>query len=88
MVVSIEDLQKITIPTPPRLTGDSRTDLDAFVKYSYQLYSAVVVQGRLLERINALAALEPVSETVSGSPTQAEVVAIAQKINAIINAAG
>lgn len=87
-MVSITDLEKITIPTPPRLTGDSRIDLDAIVKYSYQLYSAVVIQGRLLERLNAVAALTEVSETISATPTQAEVLAIAQKINAIINAAG
>lgn len=87
-MVTISDLQKITIPTPPRLSGDNKRDLDAFVKYSYQLYSAVVVQGRMLERINAIAALENVSEVVSNPPTQAQVTAIAQKINAIINAAG
>jgi len=87
-MVTIADLQKITIPTPPRLTGNPAADLDAFVKYSYQLYSSVVVQGRLLERLNAIAALEAVSETVSNPPTQAEVLAIARKVNAIINAAG
>ena len=87
-MVDISLLQRITIPTPPRLTGNSSADLDAFVKYSYQLYSAVVVQGRLLERLNAVAALSTVSEVVSDPPTQAQVLALAQKINTIINAAG
>jgi len=87
-MVAITDLQKITIPTPPRLSGNVAADLDSFVKYSYQLYSAVVVQGRLLERLNAIAALTEASETVSASPTQAEVLALAEKINQIINAAG
>lgn len=77
----------ISIPSPPRLSGNVTQDISTLQSYCFQLYSTVVIQGRVLERLNAISNLTAVSESISASPTQAEVVTLAQKINAIISGA-
>lgn len=76
-----------TIPPPPRLSGNNQADLAAIVSWAYDLYKAVVVEQQLPDRLNAIADLDPITTTISATPTQAEVDELKQKINAIINAA-
>lgn len=76
-----------TTPTPPRLTGNTQNDLQAVVSWGYDLYRTLVVEQRLGERLNAIASLEPLALTISDPPTQAEVQAVHDKVNAIIAAA-
>lgn len=76
-----------TIPPPPRLSGSPQVDTQALTNWAYDLYKAVVVEQQLPQRLNAIADLDPITTTISASPTQAEVQELKDKINAIINAA-
>ena len=71
----------MTIPTPPRLTGQQSTDLAAVIEWAWGLYRELVLQNAeavKLSRIGAVPRLEPDTAT---TPETAEAV------NAIITAA-
>lgn len=76
-----------TIPTPPRLTGNPKVDAQILTSWAYDLYKAVVVEQQLPSRLNAIADIAPLTITISASPTQDEVTALRDTINAIITAA-
>lgn len=76
-----------TIPTPPRLTGNPKTDVQVLEEYSYQLYTALVIDAQINDRLDRVAALSKLDLTISASPTQAEVQAVASKVDELITAA-
>lgn len=75
-----------TIPTPPRLTGNAQADNASIVNWAYDLYRVVVVEQQIPNRLNAIATIPAITTGISGSPTQAEVEELRDKINAIITA--
>lgn len=78
-------MAKIVIPPPPRLQGPAEEQISQLNNYSQQLYGALVEVARAVAAVGQIA---PYTDGASNPPTQAEVVAIAQKSNEIIAAAG
>lgn len=76
-----------TIPTPPRLTGNPKNDVQVLEEYSYQLYNALIFDAQINDRLDRIAALSKLELTISATPTQAEVQAVADKVDALITAA-
>lgn len=76
----------MTTPTPPRLTGDPSTDIASLQTWAYALYQDLVVEQRVVQKLDAIAALGTLTQTISNPPTQAEVQAVQDKLNAIIEA--
>lgn len=74
-------VQRVSILPPPRISGNPKQDAQIFSEYSYSLYKSLVLEGRVISRLNALAAVEP----LSGSATLTDVI---NKINEIIQSAG
>lgn len=75
------------IPNPPRLTGNPKNDPQILQDYLTSLFDALVLSGKVLERLDKIAALGSLDTSISNPPTQAEVQAIKNKMNAIIAAA-
>ena len=78
----------VVIPTPPRLTGNPAVDVNSLTEYTHLLFKQLVIQGRVLDRLNAAAVLVPASTTFSNPPTTAECRALAEKLNELITALG
>lgn len=77
-------MAKIVIPPPPRLQGPAEEQIGQLNNYSQQLYGALVEVARAVVAIGQIA---PYTDGASNPPTQAEVVAVAEKANEIIEAA-
>lgn len=77
----------MTFPTPPRTVGDSARDSVALTEWAWGLYRELVVENRVVDRLNAIKAVGQLTQTISATPTQAEVEAVQEKLNAIIAAA-
>ena len=75
------------IPNPPRLTGNPKNDPQILQDYFTSLFDALVISGKVLERLDKIAAVGTLSLSISNPPTQAEVTAVKNKMNAIITAA-
>lgn len=75
-----------TTPTPPRATGNIQADIQAIISWGYDLYRALVVEQRLADRLNAIAAIATSTTVISNPPTKANVEELQTKINAIIAA--
>lgn len=76
----------MTTPTPPRLTGDPSTDIASLQTWAYAMYQDLVVENRVVQRLDAIRTLPLLTQTISNPPTKAEVEAIQAKINDIIEA--
>jgi hypothetical protein len=76
----------VTIPNPPRLSGNPKIDVQVLEEYSHQLYNALIIGAQIVDRLDRVAALTPLNLTISASPSQAQVQAIANKIDALIEA--
>ncbi len=72
---------------PPRLKGDPATDAFESNRYLFQLYYELVVNQKLGNRLDAIAALAPLPTNLTGTPTAAQLNAISAAVNAIIAAA-
>lgn len=73
---------------PPRLTGDDAGDLRSIHNWQQQLFNDVTTAVNAIEvQLAAIAALEPLAQSISNPPTQTEVAAVQAKVNAIIAAA-
>jgi hypothetical protein len=70
----------MTIPTPPRLTGQSEIDLPAVIEWAWGLYREIALQNVDERRLNQIAAVPALSNTA----TTAETIGA---VNAIITAA-
>ncbi len=77
-------MAKIVIPPPPRLQGPAEEQIAQLNNYSQQLYGALVEVARA---VVAIGQVTPYTDGASNPPTQAEVVAVAEKANEIIEAA-
>ena len=75
------------IPKPPNELLPGLQGLGQLYGYIQKLYSSLVSTYRITTRLNALAVLTPLTQTISDPPTKAEVEALQAKINAIITAA-
>lgn len=71
----------MTVPTPPRLTGDSELDLRAVIEWAWGLYRELVLLDVSGKRLDAIAA---VTKLDAGTATAADAATAA---NAIITAA-
>ena len=70
----------IRLTAPPRLIPD----LAAAVNYLWELYNAIKTQ--FVGPFDTVSDLGPLSQTISSTPTKAEVEAIQDKVNKIIAA--
>lgn len=77
----------ITIPSPPRLTGNPKIDVSTLEEYTHQLYNALIVDAQLADRLDRIEALGQLDLTISATPTQSEVESVRDKLNAVIAAA-
>lgn len=71
----------MTLPTPPRLTGDADLDLRAVVEWAWGLYRELALLDANGKRLDAISALAPLD---TGTATAGQAAA---KVNAIIIAA-
>jgi len=77
----------MSISKPPRLTGNPKEDPQILNDYLFTLVTQMFTDNQILDRLNRIAALDPLSLTISNPPTQAEVQAVANKLDAVIAAA-
>jgi oligoendopeptidase F len=78
--------EKISSPQPPRYSEKVAEDLRNIYLWAHQWFKATVIEQRLASRIDKVAAITTLTQTISASPTKAEIEAIQAKINEIINA--
>jgi hypothetical protein len=69
----------MTIPTPPRLTGEARTDLGAVIEWAWGLYRELALQNMDAKRLDTISAIPSLPDTA----TLAETIS---KVNAVIAA--
>lgn len=79
--------EAVASPQPPRHTGNLKEDNYNLFKWLNDWFRVRVIQQRTTARMDSIKAIEPLTQTISSSPTQAEVQAIQAKINEIISAA-
>lgn len=77
----------VSVLKPPRLTGSPAKDSVIINDYLFQLFNSLIVQSRIIERLDAISELATIASEISDPPTKEEVEALRDKINAIINAA-
>lgn len=78
-----------TTPKPPgQLSPDPERGLQELFDYIWSFYKNFSNVQQVNRRLEAIAVLEPLALTVSNPPTQAQVQAISDKVDAIIAAAG
>lgn len=75
-----------TSPKPPAFTGTLFQDVKALSAWARDWYRIRVMSQRIAARIDAVKTVGVLSQTISNPPTQAEVQALQDKVNAIINA--
>lgn len=79
---------------PPRITGPAESQLRALRSWLSQLYQGLTqtnTEARLARLEQAMATINELgllTQTISASPTQAEVQMVQAKVNAVILAAG
>lgn len=73
-------MARITLITPARLSGSTEEQLGQVFQYQQQLYGILTNIAKALATVRALPLLEL---TISNPPTQAEVQAIADRVDAI-----
>lgn len=76
--------EAVASPQPPRQSGNVKTDIDALYKWANDWFRTRVMRQRTTARVDAAAAVTPLEQVISASPTQAEVEAIQAKINELI----
>lgn len=77
-----------TLPKPPdRLPDDAGDATDELLAYLWLFFKNYQNVQQLPQRLEAIAVLEPLALTISNPPTQAQVQAISDKVDAIIAAA-
>jgi len=73
-------MARITLVPPIRLSGSTEEQLGQIFQYQSQLYGILVNVAKTLAAVHAL---EPLGLTISNPPTQAQVQAIADRVDAI-----
>lgn len=77
-----------TSPKPPdRLPSDPQKAIDALHEWAWALFKDYRDVQQVTRRLEAIAELTPLSLTISNPPTQAQVQAIADRVDAIVAAA-
>lgn len=77
-----------TLPKPPDRLPDKADDaVDELLSYLWLFFKNHTNVQQLPQRIEAIASLQPLGLTISNPPTQAQVQAISDKVDAIIAAA-
>lgn len=76
------------VPKPPdRLPADPQEAIDDLLAYQWEFFKNFQNVLQVAARLEALANLTPLNLTISNPPTQAEVQAIATRLDAIVAAA-
>lgn len=76
------------IQPPPRLSSRGGVEnTQALLDWAYSMYQVLESEQKVLTRLNEIAAVSKLDQTISATPTQAEVQAIQTKINELIDAA-
>jgi hypothetical protein len=73
-----------SIPRPPRLPTNPVEAVQMLSSYLHTLFAGIVTEAEIPDRIDRVAELPFLSETVSNPPTQAEMQEVVKKVNAII----
>jgi hypothetical protein len=55
----------MTIPTPPRLTGNGPTDLASVIEWAWGLYRELALQNVDEKRLDRIAAVPPLPDTAT-----------------------
>lgn len=76
----------MSISKPPRLTGNPKEDPQIINEYLFTLVTQMFTSNQILDRLDRIAELSPLNLTISNPPTQAEVQAVADKLDAVIAA--
>ena len=76
-----------TTPTPPRLTGNPADDSKAMVDWAWILYKNLVIETQMAQRLEAIANVSKLTQTITDPPTKTEVENIQTAVNEIIEAA-
>lgn len=76
------------LPSPPRLSSASGAEnVAAILNWAFQLYQILEAEQQVLSRLNAIAAVDTLTQSISNPPTQAQVTALQTKVNELIAAA-
>jgi hypothetical protein len=62
-------------------------NIQALLDWTYSVYQILEAEQQILTRVNDIAAVAPLTQTISATPTKAEVEALQSKINELIAAA-
>jgi hypothetical protein len=55
--------------------------------WAWNLFNVIQIENQTISRLNAIASVDALDQSISASPTQAQVQNIQQKLNEIITAA-
>jgi hypothetical protein len=69
---------------PPRLPSNPSQAVQMLADYIHSLFTGIVTESELPDRIDRVAGLPLLAMTVSASPTQAEVQKVADRLDEII----
>lgn len=75
-----------TTPTPPRLTGNPKNDNQAIVDWAFELYKNIVIETRIVQKLNAIQSVDLLTQVIDNPPTQLQVNTMQNKINELLNA--
>ena len=78
--------EKISSPQPPRFSETVTEDLRNLFLWAHRWFQVTVIQQRMASRLDEISKIESLTQTISTSPTKAEVEKLQSKINEIIAA--
>jgi hypothetical protein len=77
----------VSLPRPPRLASKNQEEnTRALLDWTFSVYQILESEQQITTRINSIAQVEPLSQSISATPTQVEIQAIQNKINELIAA--
>ena len=74
----------MSLVRPPRLPSNPSQAVQMLADYTHNLFTGLVTEAEIPDRIERVAELPLLSMTVSASPTQAEVQKVADRLDEII----